>query len=718
MVPQHLTAKGAKEARREEEQHQAIDARLDKEDLKRYPLVSTCFGDTAGGVRISSVEWKPLNAASIQKARWENKLLFLHIGYPGCHDCRLMLSETFLNADCAAILNESFVPVIVDRDERPDIDMVYMNALLLMKCAIGCPLNVFVTPDLEPVFGGTYWPGPSPRMSENIGARDSLAIFKKVQHLWSNEEAKCRMGASDIMGKLRIFTAKGVVDTRATGETLPVDMYHTSDLTEIPEVTGDVRRKQLQKAYAHMVETYDPAHGGFGLAPKFPNPQKLSFLLELCQITSVLGERERNRAAYMATETLRKIRDGAMHDHIGAMGFTRCSVTRNWSVPKFEKLLVDNIMLLELYLTAWRGSGGTVQSEFFDTVIELSDYLTSPLVTLPDGGLITSKAADCMTNADLKEGTYYLWTWLEFQEAIDPPSAIDIGKESASLSLVAAHWDIREGGNIPKEYDPHGDFSRLSIPRVVKTPQQLSQQFGLSLDAVKREIDIARGRLRNRRDDSVQRGILIPAEDDMKFVTSWNGLAISALTKAYYTLRGIDVARSRKFLDRALRIAKFIKDRMWSPQTETLRRIWVARCYTGRYTIDATTTEGFADDYAYVIRGLLDLKDFNVTGYHWAEFALQLQKAQVRLFCDEQNGGFFSTTLTLPHSVLRLKEGMDGSLPSVNAVTAANLLRLSSLYKDKSYSILAHRTSYAFRTEVPRYPWMFPGMLLVPPLRG
>ncbi|KAG5992133.1 hypothetical protein E4U52_003058 [Claviceps spartinae] len=667
MVPQHLTAEEVEEARREEEKNKAIDARLDKEDL----------------------------------------------------------TKTFLNAECAATLNESFVPVIVDRDERPDVDMVYMNALLLMKCAIGCPLNVFVTPDLEPVYGGTYLPGPSSRMSENIGARDSLAIFKKVRHLWSNEEAKCRMGASEIMGKLRIFTAKGVVDTRATGETLPVDMYHISDLMGTPEVAagarsvpGDVRRKHLQKAFAHMVETYDPAHGGFGLAPKFPNPQRLSFLLELCQIPSVLGEIERKRAAYMALETLRKIRDGAMHDHIGAMGFTRCSVTRNWSVPKFEKLLVDNIMLLEPYLTAWRLGGGTVQGEFFDTVIELSDYLTSPLVTLPDGGLITSKAADCMTNGNLKEGTYYLWSWPEFQEAIDPPSALDIGKEATSLSLVAAHWDIREGGNIPKECDPRGDFSRLSIPRVVKTPQQLSQQFGLSLDAVKWEIDTARGRLRNRRDDSVQRGVLIPAEDDMKLVTSWNGLAISALTKAYYALRGIDVARSQKCIDRALRIAKFIKDRMWSPQTETLRRIWVARCHTGRYTIDATTTEGFADDYAYVISGLLDLKDFNVTGYHWAGFALELQKAQVRLFCDKKNGGFFSTTLTLPHSVLRLKEGMDGSLPSVNAVTAANLLRLSSLYKDKSYSILAHRTLYAFETEVPRYPWMFPGMLLVPPLRG
>ncbi|KAG6034822.1 hypothetical protein E4U40_003377 [Claviceps sp. LM458 group G5] len=682
------------------------------------PYCHTTFVDSSDS---SCVVWQPLTPETIEWARQENKLLFLHIGYGACNYCRLMLYETFMDDECAAVLNESFVPVIVDRDERPDIETVYMNYLSAVSSAGGWPLNVFVTPDMEPVFGGTYWPGPGVSRRVGAGAEtekealDSLAIFKRVRDIWQDQEAKCRAEASEILSKLRIFTAEGIADIRATTGATRHDTFlpsATSPLSETPGGTAgeksaglssELDLDQLEEAYTHIAKTFDPVYGGFGLAPKFPTPPKLAFLLYLndapSAVRDVVGETECKHAADMAVQTLRKLRGSALYDQLGA-GFSRCSMTRDWSIPLFEKLLADNALLLSLYISAWRYAGGTNESEFLDTVVELADHLIAPnFFALGDGGLASSESAFSEDNLartlGLKEGAYYLWTRREFDSVINSS-----GQDQQMSQVVAAHWDVREEGNVPEEYDPYDYKIKKNILRVVKTPEQLSHQFGLPLETVQAYIRTARKKLRYRRDLQTDREP--PGYSDTA-ITSWNGLAISALTKAHVALKDIDVAKSKRYLDGALRIADFIMAKLYSPGTKTLFRLWCFR---------RSNFEGFADDYVYLIDGILHL--FGETGKEsLLDFAIDLQETLISRFHDPKDGGFFSSAPGVSLNVLRLKEGMDGSLPSVNAVAAANLFHLSVLLQDDSYAALANGTINAFEAEILQYPWLYPSMLMV-----
>ncbi|KAG6055776.1 hypothetical protein E4U17_002740 [Claviceps sp. LM77 group G4] len=683
------------------------------------PYCDTPFVDSAYS---SPVEWQPLTPETIEWARQENKLLFLHIGFGACNYCRTMLYETFMDDDCAAVLNESFVPVIVDRDERPDIETVYMNYLSAVSSVGGWPLNVFVTPDMEPVFGGTYWPGPGVSRRVGAGAEtekealDSLAIFKRVRDIWQDQEAKCRAEASEILSKLRIFTAEGIADIRATTGATHHDTLlpsATSPLSEPPGgeageksagLSSELDLDQLEEAYTHIAKTFDPVYGGFGLAPKFPTPPKLAFLLYLndapSAVKDVVGEAECKRAADMAVQTLRKLRGSALYDQLGS-GFSRCSMTRDWSIPLFEKLLADNALLLSLYVSAWRYAGGTTESEFLDTVVELADHLIAPnsFVLRDGGGLASSVSAFSEDNLSqtlgLKEGAYYLWTRREFDSVINSS-----GQDQQMSQVVAAHWDVREEGNVPEEYDPYDDKIKKNILRVVKTPAQLSHQFGLPLETVQAYIRTARKKLRYRRDLQTDRE---PPFYSDTAITSWNGLAISALTKAHVALKDIDVARSKRYLDGALRIADFIMAKLYSPETKTLSRLWCCR---------RSNFEGFADDYVYLIDGILHL--FGETGKEsLLDFAIDLQETLISRFHDPKDGGFFSSAPEVSLNVLRLKEGMDGSLPSVNAVAAANLFHLSVLLQDDSYAALANGTINAFEAEILQYPWLYPSMLMV-----
>ncbi|KAG5938417.1 hypothetical protein E4U53_008016 [Claviceps sorghi] len=683
----------------------------------------------------SLVKWQLLDSDSIERARRENKLIFLHIGYKACHYCRLMAQESFQHAECAAVLNESFVPILVDREERPDIDAIYMNYLQAVSHAGGWPLNVFVTPDMEPVFGGTYWPGPSNsrRLVAETGAEaeaenetlDSLTVFKRVRDIWRNQETRCRKEASEILGQLREFAAEGTMGTPAmTPSSQPIVATHDTSssssavhiashedddeddvVVECPTgqrcapLSTELDLDQLEEAYAHIAKTFDPVHGGFGLAPKFLTPSKLAFLLYLDKAPSavrdVVGEADCKHAAHMAVETLRRIRDGALHDHVGLTGFARCSVTRDWSVPNFEKLVVDNTMLLALYLNAWRSAGGHAESDFLDTVIELADYLTSPCIALSHGGLACSEAADSIMrrgDTEKKEGAYYLWTRREFDSVIN---ASDQDKQISQVA--AAHWDVREGGNVDEEHDPNDDFIKQNILRVVRTVDQLADQFGLPVQTVQQYIQTARQRLKARRDSE-----RIRPELDDKVVAGWNGLGISVLAQTSTALREIDPVRSQKYLSGALNAAGFIRTNLWDKSSKILYRIWP----------DGHDIEGFADDYTYVIDGLLRLFDATADE-SLLEFADDLQKTQITLFHDPHAGGFFSTPSTMQHPIIRLKEGMDSSLPSINAVAAANLFRLAALLDDDTYATLATGTVNAFEAEMLQYPWLYPGMLLV-----
>lgn len=521
-----------------------------------------------------------------------------------------MSSESFHNSECAAILNDAFVPVMVDREERPDLDSVYMNYVQAVSNVGGWPLNVFLTPELEPVFGGTYWPGPgaSKRMGaehEDDEAIDFLAIVKKVRNIWKDQEARCRKEASDIVSQLREFAAEGTLGTRSiavahssiapSGWAAPISTEASLSAEKEAAVSSELDLDQLEEAYTHIAGTFDPVYGGFGLAPKFLTPPKLEFLFRLSQlpgpVQDVVGEDECKNATEMAVKTLRHIRDGALHDHVGQTGYARCSVTPDWSIPNFEKLIVDNALLLPLFVDAWLTSGGTESSEFLNEVVELGDYLSSTPVVSSDGLFISSEAADShfkKGDAETHEGAFYLWTRREFDSVIE-------ASEKDASQIAAAYWNVLEGGNVDEDHDSNDDFVNQNILRIVKSQEELSSQFNIPIERVETAIKSARQALKTRRD--AERGR--PDLDD-KAVVGWNGLVISALVRASAALKSIKSDLSDKYLATATKAVNFIQNNLWDDKSQTLHRIWSA---------GQRHTEAFADDYAYLIKGLLDVFD-------------------------------------------------------------------------------------------------------------
>jgi uncharacterized protein YyaL (SSP411 family) len=514
-----------------------------------------------------------------------------------------MAQESFANPECAAVLNDAFIPVVVDRDERPDLDTIYMNYVQAVSSAGGWPLNLFLTPNLEPVFGGTYWPGPSSvrRVDGDSGDEvlDFLMVVEKVRNIWRDQEAKCRKEATEVVGQLREFAAEGTLGTKSITASRSIGSggATAAPLTESlnsdkKAVSSELDLDQLEEAYTHIAGTYDPVYGGFGLAPKFLTPPKLEFLLKLSKapgpVQDVVGEGECKHALEMALETLRQVGRGALRDHVGGTGFARCSVTPDWSIPNFEKLVSDNALLLSLYLEAWQLRGGKEDSEFYDIVQELIAYLTSSPIALPDGGFASSEAADShyrRGDDEMREGAYYLWTRREFDTVVE-------ATEKDTSSLVATYFNVLEDGNVDENHDPNDEFINQNILRVVRSPEDLSRQFNVTPDKVEEYIRSAKAALKERRDRERVR----PELDD-KIVTGWNGLVISSLAKAAAALRLLNPKYSDLCLTAATKAVNFVKSNLWDGDAKVLYRIWKG----------VKSTEAFADDYVYLIQGLLDL---------------------------------------------------------------------------------------------------------------
>lgn len=636
-----------------------------------------------------------------------------------------MAQESFSNSECATILSESFIPVVVDRDERPDLDTIYMNYVQAVSNAGGWPLNLFLTPNLEPVLGGTYWPGPG-TVGRNRGGNedevlDFLTIVKKVHKIWRDQEARCRKEATEVLGQLREFAAEGTLGTKninaatpipASGSTTSAAVTHLGRTSGV--VSSELDLDQLEEAYTHIAGTFDPVYAGFGLAPKFLTPPKLGFLLQLSQFTGpvqdVVGETECKNAARMALDTLRQIASSSLRDHIGATGFSRCSVTPDWSVPNFEKMVVDNALLLPLFVEAWQQSGGREDSEFFNTVIELGNYLSSPPIALPTGGFATAEAADSYSkrgDREKREGAFYLWTRREFDSAIDSRS-----KEASQVA--AAYFGVLQNGNVAEGHDPNDEYMNQNVLQVKRTPEDISRQFRIPIDQVLEYINVAKSALKEKRDKERVR----PELDD-KVVTGWNGLAISGLAHAAAALKALRPELSQQYVNVANSAIAFIREKLWDSNEEVLYRIWK----------NTKSTKAFADDYAYLVRGLLDL--FNATHDETLlEFANILQskstlrhpplrcltntyspETQISLFYDSASGAFYSTVANSPHTILRLKDGMDTSLPSTNATSVSNLFRLGDILGDDKFTFLARESIDAFEVEMLQHPWLFPGLL-------
>ncbi|KFX95617.1 hypothetical protein O988_05718, partial [Pseudogymnoascus sp. VKM F-3808] len=642
------------------------------------------------GHRNNPVAWQIFGDEAIQLAKKENKLLFISIGYSACHWCHVMEKESFENDEVAALLNKDFIPIKIDREERPDIDRIYMNFVQATTGSGGWPLNVFVTPDLEPVFGGTYWHGPNSNtpqleLEDHV---DFLGILEKLSIAWREQEQRCKDDSARILLQLKGFASEGTLGGAAKKGDTPA---------------GALDFDVIDEAYQNLMTSYDTINSGFGGAPKFPTPTKLTFFLRLPHfpqpVLDVVGAEEVKTAQFMALSTLRAMARGGIRDHIGH-GFSRYSVTADWSLPHFEKMLYDNAQLLHVYLDAFLGLAKP-DPELLGVVYDLATFLTSAPIAAPEGGFYSSQDADSFyrrgdngmpyrkLDAVLKQlhvmhidAALVLPRWSRCVDLLPAPAA----------DIVSAFFGVSPHGNVDASHDVHDEFINQNVLRIAATPSQLAAQFGIAESEVVETIKSAKRTLLEHR----ERERVAPDLDD-KVVCAWNGIAIGALARAGASLREVDAEMSKKCLDAAIKAARFVRRELYDEDSKTLWRVW----REGR-----GETKGFADDYAFLIEGLVELYEATFED-EWVRWADELQATQITLFLDPLSSGFFATAAGAPHTILRLKDGMDTSEPSTNGVSASNLFRLSSLLGDGKYEELAKGTVGAFEAEIMQYPWLF-----------
>ena len=515
-----------------------------------------------------------------------------------------MERESFASPEIARLLNTSFIPIKIDREERPDIDAIYMNYVQATTGGGGWPLNVFLTPDLEPVFGGTYWPGPNHSMTAVLmgGTVGFLEILEKVRDVWTMQEGKCRESAKEITRQLKEFAEEGMLShARPTGE---------RDGGEGLEI------ELLDDAYEHFEGRYDEVNGGFSSAPKFPTPVNLEFLLRLGQwlgaVKDIVGEDECATAASMAIHTLRKMARGGIRDQIG-YGFARYSVTKDWSLPHFEKMLYDQSQLLSVYLDAFLI---THDPEMLGAVYDIATYLTNAPIAAPTGGFFSSEDADSYpTRADTekREGAYYVWTLKDFHTILGDRDA----------DVCARFYGVTADGNVDGANDPHDEFISQNVLSIRTTPGMLAKELGMSEERVVAILKAGRTKLREYRETHRPR----PALDD-KIVVAWNGLAIGALARTSAALEEIDPAKALECRVAAEKAVSFIKSELFDENSGQLWRV---------YRDGRGDAPGFADDYAFLIRGLIDLYEATFED-QYLKFADTLQSKPYSLSITSMQG--------------------------------------------------------------------------------
>ena len=629
------------------------------------------------------VDWLPWGETAFARARTEQKPIFLSIGYSTCHWCHVMAHESFENPAIAALLNSHFVAIKVDREERPDVDKVYMAYVQSMTGRGGWPLSAWLTPDLKPFYGGTYF-APEDRQ----GRTGFPSILTAIATAWTDKPEKLLAEANRVIASLI--------------------EYHESRRGEpgaIPDL-HDSGSEAFEKAFHHYAETFDTAHGGFGGAPKFPRASNLSFLLRAAAIQGVDTEAGRE-AVRMVAVTLQKMAGGGLHDHVGG-GFHRYAVDEAWFVPHFEKMLYDQAQIAINALDTYQATG---DERFAWIARDIFGYVLRDLAA-PGGAFFSAEDADSLaaeqvlgapsgtgvppvgsptlnhgrdTHATITEGAFYVWTRAEIETALPP----------ADAALVCDHYGIETTGNVPPSLDPHNEFTGKNILMQRRPLVETAALHQLAPAVAAERLAAAFVKLRRVRSERPR-----PQLDD-KIITAWNGLMISALARASVSAAGCMSEVGGTYCMAAVRAAEFIERELYDAKRGILYR---------NYRHGRGANEAFAEDYAYLIAGLLDLYEatFDARWLHWAE---GLQQVMDALFWDHQFGGYFNSRADDPSIVLRLKEDYDGAEPSPNSIAAANLSRMSSLFHDDAMRARALATIESLRAQWSQSPQALPELL-------
>jgi uncharacterized protein YyaL (SSP411 family) len=543
------------------------------------------------------VDWYPWGEEAFARARSEDKPVFLSIGYSTCHWCHVMAHESFEKENVARALNDGFVSIKVDREERPDVDEIYMTAVQMMTGSGGWPLSVFLTPEGKPFYGGTYFPPDG-----KWGRPGFTTLLASIRSAWGERRQELETSAAEMLSHLS-----------AQAEGVPAERQLARD-------------RALESAVRACEQAFDPVHGGFGGAPKFPPSMRLELLLRRWLVTREEPSRR------IVEFTLERMAAGGMYDQVGG-GFHRYSTDAHWLVPHFEKMLYDNAMLARLYTLAYRAFGDADDARI---ARETLDYLLGEM-TPESGGFFSAQDAD----SGGEEGTFYVW---------DPDSlAAAVGSEAAPI--VAARFGVTREGNFE---------NGQTVLSVTAGVTDLARTFGRSEADVAAVLEQSRARL------YAARARRVPPGTDDKLLTDWSSLAVSAFAL------GARVLGEPRYAAAARRAADRILTRC-RRGSELLHRE-----KDGRVDI-----AGFASDYAFFIEALLDLYETTfVAGYLRA--AVELEAAFEQRFADPK-GGFFFAGPGHDGLILRPKETTDGALPSSNSVAAMNLLRLSALTGEARY---------------------------------
>jgi uncharacterized protein YyaL (SSP411 family) len=433
----------------------------------------------------------------------------------------------------------------------------------------------------------------------------------------------------------------------------------------------------LGRCFDQLGATFDEAHGGFGAAPKFPEPVNLNFLFHYAARTN--DNDRRQHARDMALRTLKALAAGGVHDHLGG-GFHRYSTDRRWFLPHFEKMLYDQAQLACCYLDAYRVTGET---SYADMARDVLDYVLRDL-TGPDGQFFSAEDADSARDParpdEKAEGAFYVWRADEIEKVLGPESA----------AVFDFHFGVAAGGNVSRPQDPRGEFPNLNVLAVAHTPEETAKQFNLTVGKTNEMLAAARKQLFEARAKRPR-----PHRDD-KAVAAWNGLAISAFARA-----GAVLAEPR-YTEAAARAAGFVQSRLYDAPARTLKRVW---------RDGPSAVPGFFDDHAFLIQGLLDLYE-STLDVRWLKWAAELQQRQDALFGDEAAGGYFTTSGADPSILTRGKDEQEGVEPAANSVAAMNLLRLSQMLDDPAMAARADGVFRAFASRIAEHPTSMPQMLV------
>ena len=566
------------------------------------------------------VEWRLWDQESLDLARSQDKPIFLSIGYAACHWCHVMAHESFEDPETARILNENFIPIKVDREERPDLDSIYMSATVAITGQGGWPMSVFLTPDLKPFYAGTYFPPVR---------RYNLPGFKEVL-LRVAEAYRFRRDQVDQAG---------------------MELMERLQPVSLEAGNGGLTVSILEAATRHLVDHYDWTYGGWGGAPKFPQPMIIEFLL-----------RQTWRGDQKALEVVQHCLDGmsrgGMYDVVGG-GFARYSVDNLWRVPHFEKMLYDNAQLAQAYLHAWQV---TRVEAYKRVVMQTLDFVEREM-THPDGGFFSSLDAD----SEGVEGKYYVWTKSHIRAVL---------ADESLFAFFESAYGLTESGN----------WEGKTILQRALDDANLSARFNLTPEKSFAQLDEAHFRLYQARETRIR-----PNTDD-KVLTAWNGLMLASFAEAGRFL-------DSKYTRIAQRNANFLLSSL--RPGKRLRRSW----REGK-----TTAEVYLEDYAALIMGLVELyqTDFDL---RWFIEAEALAAEMIERFSDHEGGGFFDVpslvSAAVPTLLYRPKDLQDNATPSGNALAAEALLKLSAFSGNGEHRDLAEKTLTLSVTGIKRYPTAF-----------